>query len=410
MAEPGLGGRRVVVHVGGSVAAYKAGEVITALRRRGAEVRVAMTAGAQHFITATTLRSLSGNPVAVSVWDSGDDATGHGMSHLSLSEWAELQLVVAAPANLLARLALGFADDAVTACALASRAPLLLAPAMETAMWEHPATQGHAATLRSRGVRIIGPQTGRLASGHEGAGRMAEPQELVEAAADALAGGDAWLAGRRVVVTAGGTREPIDPIRYLGNRSSGRMGEALATAAARLGATVVLITTAPPHQPSAGVERVEVETAAELHEAVCAAIVDADVLVMSAAVADHRPARVAEHKLKKRERGGGKPIELVPTTDILADVHRSRRSPRLRVVGFAAETEDLVPNALAKIREKGLDAIVANPVGPGGAMGGHDAEATVIAADGSAAAVPRAAKPLLAQGIWEALRPVLERS
>jgi phosphopantothenoylcysteine decarboxylase / phosphopantothenate---cysteine ligase len=416
-----LAGRRVAVYVSGSIAAVKAAEVVTMLRKRGATVRVAMTAGAQHFVTPLTFQSLSGNPVAASVWDApggGDTAAGHGMEHLAMSSWCEAQVAVAATADLIAKLALGIADDAVTTTALACRAPLLLAPAMETAMWEHPATQANLATLRSRGAVVVGPGVGRLASGREGAGRMAEPEEIVGAVEEVLGGAPPhaapvappvegrWLLGQRVVVTSGGTREPIDPVRYIGNRSSGKMGQALAHEALRLGARVTLVTAAPPPPPQPNLDVVEVETAAQMLQAVRRAVSDARVLIMAAAVADYRPAQVAERKIKKSD--AALHVELVPTVDILhtlREEHARHDRSHLCVVGFAAETDDLLDNARRKLDEKGLDLIVANDVSRADSGMGSDHNAvTVIGPGGVLAEVTRAPKPEVARAVFEAIR------
>jgi len=416
MDEPQtLAGRRVALYVAGSIAAVKAGEVVTLLRKRGATVRVAMTAGAQHFITPLALQSLSGNPVAASVWDApqGAAAGGHGMEHLSLSAWCEVQVAVAASADLIARLAVGIADDAVTTTALACHAPLLLAPAMETAMWEHPATQRNVATLTTRGAVLVGPGSGRLASGRVGPGRMAEPVEIVAAVERVLGGGvpaavsppERWLVGERVVITSGGTREPIDPVRYVGNRSSGKMGLALAHEALRLGAQVTLVTTVAPPPPQPNLDVVQVETAAQMLDAVSHAVVDARVLIMAAAVADYRPAQVAERKIKKS--GDSLHLELVPAVDILRTLRGEHRrdGSHLYVVGFAAETDDLLHNAQRKLDEKGLDLIVANDVSRSGVgMGADDNAVTVIGPGGVLAEVSRAPKPEVARAIFEAIR------
>lgn len=395
-----LAGRCVAVYVGGSVAAYKAAAVVTLLRGAGAEVRVSMTQGAQHFITPTTLRALSGNPVSTSVWDAAGAADG--MGHLAVSAWAEVQVAVAASTNLLARLAGGVADDAVTAAALACRAPLLVAPAMETAMWTHPATVANVSTLRGRGVVVVGPVSGRLASGHDGSGRMVEPEAIVAAVADALGSGS--LRGRHVIVTAGGTREAIDPVRYLSNRSSGKMGNALALEALRRGARVTVITAAAPPAPRCGLHIVGVESAAQLHDAVLGVLDDqADLLLMAAAVADHRPAAVADHKLKKDEREVR--LELVPTVDILCALREHPRRRGVVVVGFAAETDDLLDNARAKLQAKELDFIVANHVGPGIGMGTDDNAVTVLDAAGVVAEVERAPKAEVASRILDAVAP-----
>jgi phosphopantothenoylcysteine decarboxylase/phosphopantothenate--cysteine ligase len=349
------------------------------------------------------------------------------MEHLALSSWCELQLAVAATAGLIARLALGLAGDAVTTTALASRAPLLLAPAMETAMWEHPATQANVATLRARGAVFVGPEVGRLASGREGAGRMAEPEAIVAAVERALAGAatgraaDAveaasaaepagmasrWLVGERVVITSGGTREPIDPVRYIGNRSSGKMGLALAHEALRLGARVTLVTAAPPPAPQQNLDVLEVETAAQMLQAVRRAVADARVLIMAAAVADYRPAQVAERKIKKSDQG--LQLDLIPTVDILhalREEHARHERSHLCVVGFAAETDDLLANAQRKLDEKGLDLIVANDVSREGVgMGADDNAVTIIGPGGVLAEVERAPKPAVARAVFEAVR------
>lgn len=392
-----LGGRRVVLHVSGSIAAYKACEIVTLLRRRGAEVRVAMTEAATRFVSPMTFQSLSGHAVAADPWEPGEGGlAAHGMAHLGLGGWAEVQVAAPASADLLARLALGLAGDAVTSTALASAAPLLLAPAMETRMWEHPATAAHLATLRSRGAVVVGPHPGRLASGEEGMGRMAEPDEVVEACA-ALLLGAAALAGRRLLVTAGGTREPVDPVRYIGNRSSGRMGNALAAEALGLGASVTLITTLPPPPPRPGLEVVEVATAAEMLDAVRERLGGADVLVMAAAVADYRPAEPSPRKLKKD--GAGLRLDLVPTADILTTLRDRAAELGVMVVGFAAETDDLLANARDKLQRKGLELIVANDVAV--AMGGEESAVTVLGREGVVAEVTRAPKAQVARAVLE---------
>jgi phosphopantothenoylcysteine decarboxylase/phosphopantothenate--cysteine ligase len=392
----------VLLHVSGSIAAYKACEIVTLLRKRGAEVRVAMTHAATRFVSPMTFQSLSGHAVAADIWEPGEGGVAaHGMAHLGLGAWAELQVAAPASADLLARLALGLADDAVTSTALACAAPLLLAPAMETRMWEHPATQAHLATLRSRGAFLVAPQSGRLASGEEGMGRMAEPGHIVDACATLLgpAGGrmPGPLAGRRLLITAGGTREPIDPVRYLGNRSSGRMGNALAVEALCQGARVTLVTTAGPPPAHPGLDVVEVSTAAEMLEAVRAGLRGADVLVMAAAVADYRPAAQSPRKLKKRD--APLHLELVPTVDVLSEVREDAARQGVMVVGFAAETDDLLANARAKLERKGLELIVANDVGVG--MGGEENAVVVIAREGVVAELARAPKTEIARRLLE---------
>jgi phosphopantothenoylcysteine decarboxylase / phosphopantothenate---cysteine ligase len=424
---PSLAGHRVAVYVSGSIAAYKAGEVVTLLRKRGAEVRVAMTAGAQRFVTPLTMQSLSGHAVATSVWDAA--GAEHGMEHLSLSAWCEAQVAVAATADLIARLALGLADDAVTTTALACPAPLLLAPAMETAMWEHPATQANVETLRRRGARLVGPTSGRLASGREGAGRMAEPEEIVATVEHVLGSArpavsitaqgpavpvgvppveERWLLGARVVITSGGTREPIDPVRYIGNRSSGKMGTALAHEALRLGARVTLVTTTQPPAAQPNLDVVQVETAEQMMAAVRDAVSAASVLIMAAAVADYRPAQVASRKIKKSS--ADMTLALVPTVDILRtlrDEHAQRSHSHLCVVGFAAETHDLLAGARRKLDEKGLDLIVANDVSSSDIGMGADFNAvTIIGPGGVLAEVARAPKPEVARAVFDAVRTV----
>jgi phosphopantothenoylcysteine decarboxylase / phosphopantothenate---cysteine ligase len=405
--EP-LADRRVVVYVSGSIAAYKACEVVTSLRKLGASVRVAMTEAGAHFVSPMTFQSLSGNPVVTSVWDTtGGAGAGHGMGHIALSQWAELQVAVPASADLIARLALGMAGDAPTATALACSAPLVVVPAMETAMWEHPATTANIATLVARGAAIVGPATGRLASGEVGAGRMAEPDEVVEAVRRMLGDTptDAWLTGGRVVVTAGGTREPIDPVRYIGNRSSGKMGLALAREALRLGARVTLVTAAPPPAPQPGLDVVEVATAAEMLDAVRAAVPGATALLMAAAVADYRPAEPSPHKLKKRDQLLA--LGIVPTVDVLRELREDLARYGVLSVGFAAETDDLLKNARQKLEQKGLDLIVANDVGaPGIGMGSDDNAVTIIARRGFVTSVPRSPKPDVAKAVFAAMHEV----
>ena len=408
-----LQGRRVAVYVSGSIAAYKACEVVTSLRKLGALVRVAMTASATRLVSPATFQGLSGHPVDVDLWAAPPTGAEHGMAHLALSDWAELQLAVPASAHLIARLALGLADDSVTTTALACRAPLLLVPAMETAMWEHPATQAHVDTLRVRGAQLVGPVAGRLASGRAGEGRMAEPEVVVAAVTRILgkasaAGGvqvepTRWLEGARVVVTAGGTREPIDPVRYIGNRSSGKMGVALAEEALRLGAQVTLITAAPPPARAPGLDVIAVQTAAGMLDAVRRALPGAAALVMAAAVADYRPAVPAERKLKKRD--APLALELVPTVDVLAALRDDPARRGVTMVGFAAETDDLVANARRKLAEKGLDLIVANDVAAAGiGLGSDDNAVTILGRAGTVAEVSRAPKAEVARRVFEAIR------
>lgn len=411
MSATDAGARRIVVGVAGSVSAYKAPFVIRLLRRAGHEVEVVATAAALRFIGEPALAAVAGGPVATGLFD--DPAAA---SHVALGERADLVVVAPASADLLARVAAGRADDMLTATILTTGAPVVLAPAMHTRMWTNPATAHNVATLRSRGLTVIDPDTGPLTGGDVGAGRLPEPERIVERAlavldaADAPAGagrgGAGPLAGLRVVVSAGGTREPIDPVRYLGNRSSGRQGAALAAAAKAAGADVVLV--AANIGPEVlglvpdGVEVIPVGTALELRDAVRGAARDADAVVMAAAVADFRPARPLDVKLKKRPPGpdGAQPappaLELVANPDVLAGLAADPPRPapgRTLLVGFAAETGDdagdVLAHGAAKARRKGADLMAVNAVGP--ATGFGDVPNSVIVLDAAGAEVARAA-------------------
>ena len=362
-----LGGKHIVLAVTGSIAAYKAVDICRRLVDAGAYVAPVMTADATRFLGTATLSALASEPVHDSLWSDADP-----IPHTRLGRAADVVLVAPATATLLAKYAAGIADDLLTATLLATRAPVIVCPAMHTEMWEHAATVDNVARLRSRGVVVVGPGVGRLAGGDEGAGRLAEPEEILAAVERVLAPQD--LAGRTVLVTAGGTREPLDPVRFLGNRSSGKQGEALAVEAAARGASVVLVTAAD-RPPIPGVEVVEVETAAEMEAAVVARAPHADVVVMAAAVADFRPKVTAEEKLHKAD--GVPEVVLEPTPDILVELGRRKR-PRQVLVGFAAETGDLWAKAEAKLRAKGLDLIVANDVTAPGAGFGHDTNAALL--------------------------------
>jgi len=310
--------KRIVLGVTGGIAAYKAADLTSRLVKAGALVDVLMTEGATHFVAPLTFQALTQRPVSVNQWALLRDAD---IAHVSLGKAAELMIIAPATANTLAKMALGLADNLLTSTALAMRAPILVAPAMETGMWQNPATQANMALLRQRGVQIVGPAEGRLASGASGAGRMAEPAEIVEEARRILGrAGD--LAGARLIVTAGGTRERLDPVRYLGNRSSGKMGFALATAARDRGAHVTLISAPTALSAPAGVEFAPVEAAQEMRDAVMARLADCDALIMAAAVADYRPARIADQKIKKA--AGGMTLELERTPDILFEVAGQR--------------------------------------------------------------------------------------
>ncbi len=355
MADDKLIGQHVLLCVGGGIAAYKALELVRRLREAGAQVQVAMTAGAQHFVTPLSFQALSGNPTRTTLWDSAAEAS---MGHIELARWADRILIAPATADLLAKLAHGFADDLVTTLCLATTAPITVAPAMNHRMWGHPATQANIATLRGRGVQVIGPEDGPLAEGESGPGRLSEPDAIVAALLSA-ATVDQALKGLKVVVSAGPTYEDLDPVRYLGNRSSGKMGFAVADSARRRGAEVVLVA-GPVHLPTpAGVTRVDVRSAAQMHEAVFAAF-PADIYIGAAAVADYTPRAPAANKIKKSNESLA--LDLVRTPDILSEVAAQTQGLKL-VVGFAAETENVAGYARGKLVAKRLDLIVANRVG-----------------------------------------------
>lgn len=351
---------RVTVGVSGGIAAYKAAELVRALQRQTAEVHVVMTEAATRFVQPLTFAALSGHKVITSLWDEAESAEGgydSSIEHIGEAQWTEALVVAPATANTLAKFAHGIADDFLTTMYLATQAPVLVAPAMNVNMWEHPATQANLDTLRERGVRVIEPGTGDLACGMVGAGRMAEPDAIVDAIVGVL-GRRRDLAGEVVLVTAGGTREALDPVRFLGNRSSGKMGYALADAAQSRGAKVILVTGPTALHPPARCEVVRVTTADEMRAAVLDRIDRATMVIKAAAVADYRPANISGQKLK---RTGPITLELAPTEDILAEVVRRRRPGQL-IVGFAAETENRMENGRAKLLRKGADAIVVNDV------------------------------------------------
>jgi len=348
-----LRGRRIVLGVSGGIAAYKAVEICRRLVDAGAHVTPVLTDDAQRFVGAVTFSALASEPAQTSLFDTSDP-----IPHTRLGRYADLVVVAPATAKLLGKYAHGISDDLLTATLLATRAPVLLAPAMHTEMWEHPAVQENLATLRRRGVHVLEPDSGRLAGGDVGEGRLPEPTSVVGTAAEVVAIGRD-LAGLRVLVTAGGTREPIDPVRFVGNRSSGKMGYAIAEAAARRGAAVTLVSTTMRTPSEASIDVVEVETADEMADAVFACYPDCDVVVMAAAVADFRPKSVADDKIKK---GDGVPeIVLEPTTDILA-VLGERKDGGQVLVGFAAETEHVRDHAAEKLASKHVDLMVANDV------------------------------------------------
>lgn len=367
-----LQGQRLLVCVGGGIAAYKSLELVRRLRDAGAEVQVAMTEGAQQFVTALSFQALSGHPVRTSLWDSAAEAA---MGHIELARWADRILIAPATADLLARLTHGFANDLVTTLCLATTAPITIAPAMNHRMWQHPATVANLAVLRGRGVQVIGPEDGPLAEGESGPGRLSEPEAIVAALAGVRApGAKQDLAGVRVVVSAGPTYEDLDPVRYLGNRSSGKMGFAVAASAARRGADVVLVA-GPVHLPTpAGVTRLDVRSAAQMREAVLGAL-PADIYIGAAAVADYTPRVAVPNKIKKI--GETLELDLVRTPDILAEVAAQTQALKL-VVGFAAETENVEHYARGKLQAKRLDMIIANRVGI--AEGGFESDQNALTA------------------------------
>jgi phosphopantothenoylcysteine decarboxylase/phosphopantothenate--cysteine ligase len=367
-----LKGQHVLLCVGGGIAAYKALELVRRLREAGAEVQVAMTEGAQQFVTPLSFQALSGSPTRTSLWDSAAEAS---MGHIELARWADRIVVAPATADLLAKLTHGFATDLVTTLCLATTAPITVAPAMNHRMWQHPATQANLAALRARGVQVIGPEDGPLAEGESGPGRLSEPDAIVAALASAPEpAGDDALRGLKVVVSAGPTYEDLDPVRYLGNRSSGKMGFAVAASAARRGADVVLVA-GPVHLATpAGVARVDVRSAAQMRDAVFAAF-PADIYIGAAAVADYTPRVPAANKIKKSNESLA--LDLVRTPDILAEVAAQTQSLKL-VVGFAAETENVAGYARGKLVAKHLDLIVANRVGV--ADGGFESDQNAMTA------------------------------
>ena len=351
---------RVTVGVSGGIAAYKAAELVRELQRQALEVHVVMTEAATRFVQPLTFAALSGHKVITSLWDeagTAESAYDSSIEHIGEAQWTEALVVAPATANILAKFAHGISDDFLTTMYLATNAPVLVAPAMNVNMWDHPATKANLETLRQRGVRVIEPGTGELACGMVGAGRMAEPTAIADAVLNAL-GRRHDLAGEVVLVTAGGTREALDPVRFLGNRSSGKMGYALAEAAQCRGARVILISGPSALYPPSHCEFIKVTTADEMRKAVLERMGEATMVIKAAAVADYRPLNVSEQKLK---RTGPLTIELAPTEDILAEVVR-RRHPGQLIVGFAAETQNRMENGRAKLLRKGADAIVVNDV------------------------------------------------
>ena len=386
-----LANRNVLLGITGGIAAYKAAELARLLVTGRAAVRVAMTPAAQTFITPLTLQALTGNPVHTDLLDPAAEAA---LGHIELARWADVVLVAPATADFIARLANGQANDLLSTLCLATRAPVALAPAMNTQMWLHPATRANCEQLTARGVTLLGPGSGDLACGETGPGRMLDPAELLAAMPELLGGGP--LHGVRVLVTAGPTLEAVDPVRYMGNRSSGKMGFAVAAAAARAGASVTLVAGPVTLPTPAGVRRVDVESAAQMHAAVFEALDGCDIYIGAAAVADYRPVRAADEKIKKE--AAAMTVELERTADILAEV--AARDPGPFTVGFAAETGNVADYARAKLTAKRLDMIAANRVGEGLAFGTDDNELELFWADGSMR-LARAPKQELAQQLIE---------
>ncbi len=382
--------KTIVLGVTGSIAAYKAAEIASKLTQEGAEVRVVMTESATRFISPLTLRTVTGRSVVTSMWELSSEFS---IEHVSLAEAADVVLIAPATANIIAHLAAGLTDDMLSCTVLAAKAPVILAPAMNVNMFENPVTQENMAKLKERGFIFVGPECGRLASGKVGTGRLADVGDILGAVREVL-GRRGDLVGRKVVVTAGGTREPFDPVRYLGNRSSGKMGFALAQAARDRGASVALITTVTPLTETAGMEVSRVETALEMQRAVAKAVASAGALIMAAAVADFMPEKEATKKIKK---GDGLDIKLVKTPDILSEVKGD-----FVKVGFAAESEDLVKNATAKLKEKGLDLIVANDITDKDSGFGADTnKVTIIDGKGKVEALPLLTKREVADRVLD---------
>ena len=382
----------ILLGISGGIAAYKTPELVRRLKDSGADVRVVMTRGAHQFVTATTLQAVSGEPVRDNLWDSAAEAA---MGHIELARWADAVVIAPATAEVISRLAQGSAGDLLTTLVLATTAPVTIAPAMNHVMWQNVAVQDNVRTLTDRGVRILGPAEGDQACGETGPGRMVEPHEIVDAISGATSKAGP-LVGRRVVITAGPTREPIDPVRYISNHSSGKMGYAIAEAARDAGADVVLLSGPVALDAPASVERIMIETAQELYEATHERVADCDIFIAAAAVADYRPESPAASKIKKN--GKAMSLELSPAPDVLASVAALANKPY--TVGFAAETDRVRDYALAKLDGKKLDMIIANRVGDGLAFGQDDNTVHAFWRTGDKA-FPTASKVSLARDLIE---------
>ena len=391
--------KTIVLGITGSIAAYKAADLASKLAQAGARINVVMTEAATKFVTPLTFRSLTNRPVVTSMWELSSEFS---IEHVSLADAADVVVIAPATANAIAKLAAGIADDMLTATVLATRAPVIIAPAMHANMFQNPPTQDNLAKLRARGFTITGPAYGRLASGDTGPGRLAETQQIIDTISEVLARSHN-LTGKRIVVTAGGTQEPIDPVRFIGNRSSGKMGLALAEAARDRGAKVTLIT-APSHLPEpAGIEVIPVRTAAEMKRAVTRAVKKADALIMAAAVADYQPRSYATSKIKKESLS--LTLELTRTPDILAEVKGN-----FLKVGFAAESKDLVANARKKLAQKGLDLIVANDITePESGFGADTNKVTIINREGKVESLPLMTKREVAERILDRVVGLLRK-
>lgn len=384
-----LDGRNILLGITGGIAAYKCAELVRRLAEAGADVQVVMTPGAQQFITPLSLQAVSGHAVRSSLWDASAEL---GMGHIELARWAHLVLIAPATADTLARLVQGRADDLLSTLCLATQAPLMLAPAMNHVMWNHAATQANVNTLRQRGAKIIGPDEGRLAERENGAGRMLEPAAIRDLVIAHFGGG--VLQGKRVLITAGPTREALDPVRYLTNHSSGQMGYALAAACAGAGANVTLVSGPTQLLTPPACERLNVVSAAQMLEAVSAHMGDADIFIATAAVADYRPKQIAEHKIKKSD--DTLALDLERSTDILA--HVAQAYPQVFTLGFAAETEDMQARARGKREKKGLDMVAGNVVGDALAFGQPE-NSLYVCWEGGESHLQQAKKSELAQQV-----------
>ncbi len=392
-----LEGKTILLGITGGIAAYKSCNIVRLLQKRGARVKVVMSEHAAKFVGPLTFRALTNEPVAVGLFDDPSDP----IHHISLAQEPDLVVVAPATANIIAKMANGFADDLISTTLLATPRPIVIAPAMNSGMWKAPATQANMATLRERGVHAVGPGSGYLACGDVDTGRMSEPEDIVEAICEVLNPVPQDVAGKRIVITAGPTHEPIDPVRFIGNRSSGKMGVALAGEAVRRGAAVTLVlgptTLDVPH----GVECVRVQTAAEMLQAALGAFQTADAAICAAAVADYAPVSPADHKLKKANERLDR-IELVETVDILAEL--SRQKGERCVIGFAAETDNVVEYAERKLARKGCDAIIANDVSRADSGFGTDTNKAWIVSTAGTQELPVLTKPQLADTILDLLK------